>query len=428
MRSTSPLNRKVQIAFGSAVLALLILGAVSYRGMAGWGESDRWVRHTHEVLENLQDLRFALESVESSVRGYVLTGNESYLETYHASLLRVEQGQAAVLDLTADNPAQQREAVDLQKLVTGKVQLAEMVIGVRQTLGMEAAGDVIRTGQGQRIMEEFQTGIRQMQEEELRLLVLRNADAKRRLSQTKSVLMFGTILGLLVAAAAGWSVLRDNSGRGLAEEALRDSLEKYRILLSRDLSASKESGAKYRGLLEAAPDAMVVVNAGGEIVLLNVQAEKQFGYSRDELVGQQVKNIIPEGFAERLIADGTAQRGRRAGAADRHRDRADRAAQGRQRVSHRDHAEPAGKRRRDSGDGGDPRHQRAQGGGKASGADGGPVPRAAGSGAGRDGGGEPGRGDRAAERAGGESSSATAATSCWGSRSRTSFRRASPNG
>jgi PAS domain S-box-containing protein len=61
---------------------------------------------------------------------------------------------------------------------------------------------------------------------------------------------------------------------------------------------------RYRGLLEAAPDAMVVVNQGGEIVLLNVQAEKQFGYRRDELLGQKVTNIIPEGFAERLIADG----------------------------------------------------------------------------------------------------------------------------
>src|SRR6266852_8186322 len=75
--------------------------------------------------------------------------------------------------------------------------------------------------------------------------------------------------------------------------------------ISRDLSESKESGEKYRGLLEAAPDAMVVVKPGGEIVLLNVQAEKQFGYRRDELVGQKVKNIIPKGFAERLIADGT---------------------------------------------------------------------------------------------------------------------------
>jgi len=74
---------------------------------------------------------------------------------------------------------------------------------------------------------------------------------------------------------------------------------------SHDLSESKESEAKYRGLLEAAPDAMVVVNQAGAIVLLNVQAEKQFGYNRDELIGQKVKNIIPEGFAERLIADGT---------------------------------------------------------------------------------------------------------------------------
>ncbi|WP_315806163.1 MULTISPECIES: PAS domain S-box protein [unclassified Bradyrhizobium] len=61
--------------------------------------------------------------------------------------------------------------------------------------------------------------------------------------------------------------------------------------------------SKYRGLLEAAPDAMVVVNTGGDIVLLNVQAERQFGYHRDELLGQKVRNIIPEGFVERLIAD-----------------------------------------------------------------------------------------------------------------------------
>lgn len=62
--------------------------------------------------------------------------------------------------------------------------------------------------------------------------------------------------------------------------------------------------SRYRGLLEAAPDAMVVVNHDGMIILLNLQAEKQFGYHRDELVGQPVTNIIPHGFAERLIADG----------------------------------------------------------------------------------------------------------------------------
>jgi PAS domain S-box-containing protein len=61
---------------------------------------------------------------------------------------------------------------------------------------------------------------------------------------------------------------------------------------------------RYHGLLEAAPDAMVVVNQDGKIVLVNLQAEKQFGYHRDELLGKKVKSIIPEGFAERLVADG----------------------------------------------------------------------------------------------------------------------------
>jgi PAS domain-containing protein len=80
----------------------------------------------------------------------------------------------------------------------------------------------------------------------------------------------------------------------------------------RDISVRKDTemhlamtAAKYRGLLEAAPDGMIVVNHRSEIVLLNAHAEKQFRYWRDELIGQKITSIIPEGFAERLIADGT---------------------------------------------------------------------------------------------------------------------------
>ena len=59
---------------------------------------------------------------------------------------------------------------------------------------------------------------------------------------------------------------------------------------------------KYRVLLEAAPDPMVVVNQSGEIVLLNLEAERRFGYGRHELLGQKVKSIIPQGFTECLAA------------------------------------------------------------------------------------------------------------------------------
>jgi two-component system cell cycle sensor histidine kinase/response regulator CckA len=95
---------------------------------------------------------------------------------------------------------------------------------------------------------------------------------------------------------------------------IRDAVERTiaASAIGRDISVRKEAEkhlvqmeAKYRGLLEAAPDAMVIVNQAEEIVLLNLQAEKQFRYRRDELLGQKVTNIIPEGFAERLLTHGT---------------------------------------------------------------------------------------------------------------------------
>jgi PAS domain S-box-containing protein len=408
MKTKSLLNRGVHLALGAAILASFVVGAISYRSMAASTESDRWVRHTHEVLEKLQNLLAAMQSIESSYRGFALTGKESYLDSYRASIASAQQGEAAVRNLTGDNPKQEILVPTLERMTAQKIQFGERVISLRQTTGLEAAADAVRSGPGERIMDEFQGVVRQMHDEELRLLMLRDATAKRRFGQTKTVLILGTVLGLLIAVAAGWSLKRDSSGGELAEEVLRQCEEKYQMLLdevqdyaifmldpqgiivswnagagrikgyrgeqiighnfscffppedikrgrpeevlrvtaangrheyqgmrvrkdgsrflariifkalrdpagnlrgfseiSRDLSERKESGEKYRGLLEAAPDAMVVVNQGGEIVLLNVQAEKQFGYHRDELVGQQVKNIIPEGFAERLIADGT---------------------------------------------------------------------------------------------------------------------------
>jgi PAS domain S-box-containing protein len=105
----------------------------------------------------------------------------------------------------------------------------------------------------------------------------------------------------------GWRVRKDGT-KFWAEVVITPIYDDSRNLsgfskVTRDVSGRREAERKFKDLLEAAPDAMVVVNQGGQIVLLNLQAEKQFGYRRDELLGQEVKNIIPEGFAERLIAD-----------------------------------------------------------------------------------------------------------------------------
>ena len=406
MRVISRFSHKSLLAFGAAILALLVVGAISYRGIVVSSASDRWVRHTHEVLDALKDMLVAMSSIESNARGFMISGGESYLESYRANILQVEQGAAAVRNLTFDNPRQQSRLAALESLAARRIQRAQAVIELRRTKGLQAITNIDQLGLGKALMDEFQGVILELQDEELRLLKEREAEEERYVIRAKVLLVLGTGLGLLITATAGWGVQREYAGRALAEKTLRDSEEKYRMVLdgvqdyaifmldphgqivswnagaerikgytaeqiigqnfsrffvpedikagrpqevlrltaangrheeqgmrvrkdgtrflasvtftalhdaaghlrgfseiSHDLSARKESEARYRGLLEAAPDAMVVVNQRGEIVLLNAQAEKQFGYYRDELIGQKVKNIIPEGFAERLIAD-----------------------------------------------------------------------------------------------------------------------------
>jgi len=79
------------------------------------------------------------------------------------------------------------------------------------------------------------------------------------------------------------SPLRDASGAVVGTSSI-----------TRDMTERNRAEALFRGLLEAAPDAMVCVDSGGRIVLVNAEAERMFGYPREELAGQPVEILVPD--------------------------------------------------------------------------------------------------------------------------------------
>jgi PAS domain S-box-containing protein len=97
--------------------------------------------------------------------------------------------------------------------------------------------------------------------------------------------------GSQVTVSSRWALQRDSAGKPLS------------ILESnRDITQRKKEEEKFRNLLEAAPDAMVIVDSRGRIQLVNAQTERLFGYTRGELSGQRVEMLIPSRYQGSHVA------------------------------------------------------------------------------------------------------------------------------
>jgi diguanylate cyclase (GGDEF)-like protein/PAS domain S-box-containing protein len=269
MESRSVAFFKLQLAFGAAIVVLIAVGAISYRALIASSKSDRWVQHTYEVLDNLNDLLAGAERVESSYRGFALTGDETHLQSYHQNAEDIARAENAVRELTTDNPVQQQRITNLERLISEKIQFGDQVIDSRRTRGLVAASDALRDGPGPQLMREIEGQVREMQDEELRLLALRNSDAQLHSDRTRVVLLLGTLLGILIAIGAGWIARRDHLARESAEDALRLSEERLTLLI--------EGVRDY---------AIFLLDPAGLVVTWNEGARRIKGYTAGEIVGQ----------------------------------------------------------------------------------------------------------------------------------------------
>ena len=220
LRRASSSTTKVELwtTVGLAlVLAFFLLsGITAYRNIEVLRTDSEKIWHTHEVLVSLDELFSTAQDAETGQRGYLLTGNDRYLEPYQNAVSAVGSRLEEVASLTKDNPAQQANIGPLRRHIDAKLAELAETIDLRRTKSAEAALAVVTTDRGKVEMDAIRTQLDLMRKEENRLRDIRLAEMD---AAYKTALTSGVLSGLLGAAlTVAVFVLIRRSARARARE------------------------------------------------------------------------------------------------------------------------------------------------------------------------------------------------------------------
>jgi methyl-accepting chemotaxis protein len=202
------IGKKIGAAFGLALAALLVIGALGYWSTAKLIENSGWVTHTHEVLAHLDELLSLAKDAETGQRGYLLTGNKSYLEPYDDAVGKIDPEIENLKDMTRDNPHQRPRLDALKFKLDGKLKELDETIKLRDDKGLPAALEVVKTDKGKQEMEEARGLVNQIKDEENALLQRRSDDAALSIAIARYTIGLGTILAFVFVSVAGYFMIR----------------------------------------------------------------------------------------------------------------------------------------------------------------------------------------------------------------------------
>ncbi len=203
------IGSKIGSGFGLALVALMVVGAVSYNSTAKLIDSAEWVGHTHEVLNELDDLLSGMKDAETGQRGYVITGEARYLEPYQGAHDVIAERLKSLRELTLDNAIQQQRLTSIEPLVASKLAELQETIDLRRTKGFGAAEQVVVTDRGKNAMDSIRKLIGEMRDEETGLLARRSAEEKDRAHRTEMTIILGSLCAFGLLSLVGVLLTRN---------------------------------------------------------------------------------------------------------------------------------------------------------------------------------------------------------------------------
>jgi len=271
LQTSSYLERRILTAFGLAFLVLTAIGMEEYRAAGRLAQESRSIGHSHEIV---QELETAIElEVQSRVaaRGYVLTGSAADLELYRRASLGTEHHLQHLGQLASSDPTERHRLETLNCLVEQAFRIQQGAMNARNPARPEGALLPLLEGAGRRVNAEIDELSDLVNDAELNLLERSHLAAESASRQANWFVVLGVLVAALLIALAAVALGRDVARRQRAEQSLR-------------------------GLLEAAPDATVVMNLSGAVLQVNAQVTRLFGYAKEEILGRDIEILLPKRF------------------------------------------------------------------------------------------------------------------------------------
>lgn len=261
MDQSAPKKERRRETTNGAIAAALVVLIVCGAAFAFWSTSGmlQTLQAVDRSLETRLELQRALGDVveaEASVRGYLLTGNESFLATFEPSLQQARQGLDTLRRLTEHSPEQQPRLDRVLSLLEQKGAQMRGQMKARQESGAPAAAALVDAPEGRQLMQDIRATVRQMGDAEDQLLEKRATAARRSSQLTLSVVVAGSVGIIAFMAVAAWSTRRELAARKASaqtEQKARDYAEgivntvrEPLLVLNRQLRVERANCAYYR--------------------------------------------------------------------------------------------------------------------------------------------------------------------------------------
>lgn len=260
------------------VVLLLLLTATLVLEILGLTTSFGWVDHTDQVIANARQLMRSMLDMESDLRGYLLTRDQSFLDAYTTAKEAVPE-QLAVLDrLTSDNPGQQRRLRELRGLDLRWIRYSEQMLqqpGARSVSSQEYSA-------GKQLMDQVRAKQREIVDEEQAL----HGSRYRRATRLSNVVIATSVGLALVTVLLLFTLTR----RELF--ALSSTYDKHLNAEAEKTRQLQESRESYRITLTSLGDAVIAADASGNVSFINPVAKKLTGWDHQAASGRPLREVL----------------------------------------------------------------------------------------------------------------------------------------